>query len=313
MAQKTLVEEEVGALQEIYRTEFGTAYHGMAEMLPSCPVFANGGKANLIFTSPPFPLVKKKKYGNKTGEEYLEWITTLFQKLTELVVDDGSIVIELGNVWVEGSPEMSTLPMETLLAIKKSCGLTLCQEFIWHNTARLPSPVQWVNIERTRVKDTFSRVWWLSKSTNPKANNRKVLKPYSKSMSSLLKKQKYNAGLRPSEHKIGEKSFLSNHGGAIPPNVIEAPPESLLAISNTYNQPEYQAYCKENNLPLHPARMPYELVEFFIKFLTDEGDLVLDPFGGSNTTGYLAEHLKRRWIVSEAKQEYLLGSKGRFI
>ena len=46
------------------------------------------------------------------------------------------------------------------------------------------------------------------KTDYPKADNRKVLRPYSESMKSLLKRGSYNAGKRPSEHSIGEKSFL---------------------------------------------------------------------------------------------------------
>ena len=59
--------------------------------------------------------------------------------------------------------------------------------------------------------------------------------------------------------------------------------------------------------------MPMELSSFFIKFLTKPGDLVLDPFAGSNTTGAAAEHLHRRWISVEPNKEYVAGSKGRFL
>jgi len=58
--------------------------------------------------------------------------------------------------------------------------------------------------------------------------------------------------------------------------------------------------------------MPVELAAFFIEFLTDEGDLVLDPFGGSNTTGEAAERLSRRWLTVEVNAEYIAGARGRF-
>ena len=58
--------------------------------------------------------------------------------------------------------------------------------------------------------------------------------------------------------------------------------------------------------------MPREFVEFFMRFLTDEGDLVLDPFGGSNTTGAVAEEMKRKWLTIEAKWEYATASISRF-
>jgi len=247
------------------------------------------GKVNLIFTSPPFPLVRKKRYGNETGQQYISWLEELAPKLCELLTDDGSIVMEIGNSWEPGTPVMSTLGLEALLAFKKAGGLNLSQHVICHNPARLPSPAQWVNVARERLKDSFTHVWWMSKATHPKADNRQVLLPYSSHMKGLLKSQKYNAGVRPSGHVISKKGFLKNHGGAIAPNVISlkegAPtlPEALLKFSGTSSDVKYQQYCEKLGLESHPARMQMGLATFFIQFLTKPGDLVFDPFGGSNT------------------------------
>ena len=264
----------------------------------------NREKVNLIFTSPPFPLNRKKKYGNLDGIEYVKWLENISVLCTDILAEDGSIVIEMGNAWVKGEPIFSTLPLESLIAFKNASGLKLCQEFIIHNPSRLPSPIEWVCKRRIRVKDSFTRVWWLSKTAYPKANNRNVLVEYSKSMKKLLHKGKYNSGKRPSDHLIGEESFLCNNGGAIPSNV--------LSISNTTSNDKYIKYCKDNEIQLHPARMAKEIPEFFIRLLTEEGDLVLDPFSGSNTTGYIAEELKRNWISLEIDSEYIRGSYGRF-
>lgn len=259
---------------------------------------------NLIFTSPPFPLNRKKKYGNLQGEDYVKWLSRLGVLFRDYLVDDGSIVIEIGNSWEPQRPVMSTLALRALLAFLEQGEYSLCQQFIWNNPAKLPSPAQWVNVERNRVKDAFTHIWWMSKTDFPKADNRNVLVEYSASMNSLLKSQKYNAGKRPSEHKIGERSFLKNNEGAIPSSVITA--------ANTQSGTTYQKYCKEHELEPHPARMPAALAEFFINFLTEPGDLVLDPFGGSNTTGYVAESLNRNWIAVEPNEEYIKGSVGRF-
>lgn len=288
-----------------YRTDLGAAYGGsIEEFLKSKTASGIKGDLDLIFTSPPFPLVAKKKYGNQTGEEYLEWIVSVISDLAELLRKDGSLVIEIGNAWIKGSPVMSTLPLETLLAIQKNTGLHLCQQFICHNPARLPGPAQWVTIERIRVKDSFTHVWWFSPSERPKASNRKVLQPYKKSMQKLMEKKRYNAGPRPSGHSISEESFFVDNGGAIPPSVLE--------FSNTAWKAAYTKWCKKHDVPLHPARMAQGLVEFFINFLTDEGDLVLDPFAGSNTTGATAEKMGRRWAAIERNEPYLLGSMGQF-
>jgi DNA modification methylase len=288
-----------------YETGLGAMYRGSAETFLDSSL-GNGlrGETQLIFTSPPFPLNRKKKYGNKTGDEYLEWLAALASPLGDLLTEDGSFVVELGNAWESGEPLMSTLALEALLELLAKGGFKLCQQFVAYNPARLPSPAQWVNVDRVRVKDAYTNVWWMSRTSTPKADNRKVLIPYSPSMKKLLSRQKYNAGRRPSEHNIGETSFLTDHGGAIPPNVLK--------ISNTISTDPYRKYCKEQGLKLHPARMAPELVEFFIKLLTDEGDLVIDPFAGSNTTGAVAECLNRQWITIEPESSYIQGSMGRF-
>jgi site-specific DNA-methyltransferase (cytosine-N4-specific) len=274
------------------------------------------GKVNLILTSPPFPLVRKKRYGNETGETYVNWLTSLAPKLAGLLADDGSIVIEIGNAWEPGSPVMSTLPLEALLAFKRAAGLHLCQHVICHNPARLPSPAVWVNVQRIRLKDSFTHVWWMSRSPKPKADNRKVLNSYSKDMKALLRTQKYNPGVRPSGHVISKMGFLADHGGSISANVVELStdrgPESLLRFTGTSWDAGYRDYCREMELPAHPARMQASLAAFFIEFLTDAKDLVLDPFAGSNTTGSVAQELKRRWIAVEADADYVKGSRGRF-
>jgi DNA modification methylase len=307
-----------------YSTGLGRAYTGdSAALLRS---FAQNGckrAVQLIFTSPPFVLNRKKRYGNLNGKEYIQWLCGFAPLFSDLLKPDGSIVVEIGNGWEPGTPTMSTLPLEALLAFKNAGNFHLCQEFVCFNPARLPSPAQWVNVERCRVKDAFTRVWWLSPSVRPKADNRKVLTEYSDSMKRLLKNGTYNAGPRPSEFVIGKKSFLAAHSGAIPPNVLAAPiehviadlaetPSNVFAFANTANNDAYQQYCREKKVAPHPARMPQKLVEFFIRFLTSPKDLVVDPFAGSNTTGAVAERLGRRWRSGEVNAEYVRASRSRF-
>jgi site-specific DNA-methyltransferase (cytosine-N4-specific) len=178
----------------------------------------------------------------------------------------------------------------------------LAQDFYWYNPAKLPSPAEWVTVRRIRVKDAVNTVWWLSKSVKPKADNRRVLQPYSKSMLDLLKNG-YKPKLRPSGHDISPK-FSNNRGGSIPPN--------LLSIANTESNGTYLRACRDFGIKPHPARFPHPLPEFFVKFLTEEGDLVLDPFAGSNVTGEVAERLNRKWLAIELSADYLAASEFRF-
>lgn len=289
----------------VYATSLGRMLYGKSnELISNGKLSILEGKVDLIFTSPPFPLNRKKRYGNETGEEYIKWLCSFGPLFKKMLSPSGSIVIEMGNSWELGYPVMSTLALRSLLEFKEQNSLYLCQEFIWQNPAKLPSPAQWVNIERIRVKDSFTKLWWLSPVVKPKANNQRVLKVYSEAMQNLMKRKKYTSGKRPSEHIIGEKSFLKDNGGAIPSNV--------LTFANTTSSEEYQSYCKENGYQLHPARMPIDLAKFFINFLTEPGDLVFDPFAGSNTTGAASELLNRYWISVEAEADYIKGSRGRF-
>ena len=290
----------------MYSTPLGRSILGLAEDILKSPPDSNDldGHVDLIFTSPPFPLNRKKRYGNELGQAYVDWLASFAPLFKNLLSPKGSIVLELGNAWEPGRPVMSTLALKALLAFLESGEFTLCQQFVWYNPARLPSPAQWVNVERIRVKDAYTHLWWMALTDRPHADNRQVLNKYSKSMEELLKRQSYNTGKRPSEHNIGQKSFLKDNSGSIPSN--------LITLANTKANSDYLRYCRRHKLQPHPARMPSGLAEFFIKFLTKPGNLVLDPFAGSNTTGAVAERLDRRWLAIEPNESYLKGSRGRF-
>ena len=309
-------------IEPLFQTENGKYYLGKCE--ETLKLLKLEGKVQLILTSPPFPLNNKKKYGNLVGKEYLSWFKKLAPLFSKLLAPNGSIVIEMGNAWEPNRPVQSLLTLNSLLEFVNSprANLRLCQEFICYNPARLPSPAQWVTINRIRAIDSFTHIWWMSTTDYPKADNNKILRPYSKSMKSLLNRGTYNSGKRPSEHVISNESFLKEHKGSISHNVLELEsydrntelrlPYSMLSVSNTKSNDYFMKRCREKNIIPHPARMPLELASFFIDFLTDEGDIVLDPFGGSNTTGYCAEILKRKWITIEVSKDYAIQSMIRF-
>lgn len=277
----------------------------------------------LLLTSPPFALTREKAYGNKTSREYVRWFLPFARAVHEVLADDGSFVIDLGGSWQSGKPIKNVYQYELLLELLRGreARYVLAQEFFWLNRARLPSPVEWVNVRRIRVTDAVNVVWWLSKSESPYADNTQVLMPYSRAMLQLLKKG-YNHGRRPSEWNIGKSSFRRNNGGSIPKNYLATGdevmgypslmPTNLLAGANTASRDPYLRACKELGIKAHPARFPRAFADFFIKFLTKPGDLVVDPFAGSNTTGWAAQALKRRWMVSDVNPTYIGASAARF-
>lgn len=310
--------------QLVHKTELGEYYCGDSQCLLQSKLGKTlKNKVQLILTSPPFPLNEKKSYGNLNGEDYKNWFVGLADTFSELLTDDGSIIVEMGNAWVPGRPVQSLLHLESLIGFVNSptANLRLCQQFVCYNPSRLPSPAQWVTINRIRCTDSYTHVWWMAKSDYPKANNKNILRPYSGSMNDLLKAQSYNSGKRPSEHKISEKGFLTNHGGSIMPNFIELEAMSeerevrlpnVVSFANTSSTDFFHRTCRERELSMHPARMPAGLAALFIQFLTDPGDIVLDPFAGSNTTGFAAELLGRKWVSIEIKEEYAKQSMIRF-
>lgn len=283
-----------------YTQNYGSIYLGDSLQLIK---FLPESSINLILTSPPFALTRKKEYGNESAEKYIEWFLPFADEFKRVLTDDGSFVLDLGGAYLPGNPVRSIYQYELLLRLCKEVGFFLAQEFYHYNPARLPTPAEWVTIRRIRVKDAVNVVWWLSKTPNPKADNRKVLKPYSQSMQRLLKNG-YKAKMRPSGHEISDK-FQKDNQGAIPPNLLEIP--------NTESNSAYLRRCKAVGIQPHPARFPQGFAEFFIKFLTDRGDIVLDPFAGSNTTGFVAETLQRQWISFEINQVYVAGSRYRFV
>jgi site-specific DNA-methyltransferase (cytosine-N4-specific) len=258
---------------------------------------------DLIFTSPPFALLRKKDYGNVEAEKYVAWFTFFAAEFLRILKPSGSLVIDIGGSWIPGQPTRSLYHFELLIMLCKNLKFHLAQEFYWWNPAKLPTPAEWVNIRRVRVKDAVNSVYWLSKTPWPKASNRRVLTPYSDSMRDLLKNG-YQAKMRPSGHDISGKFGIDN-GASIPPN--------LIAIPNTESNSHYLRFCREKGLKPHPARFPSELPEYFVRMLTDKGDLVFDPFAGSCVTGEVCERLKRRWVCCETVPEYVRGATGRFV
>lgn len=287
----------------LYKTKKGKAVVGDSlELMKSLP----DNSINLVMTSPPFALQRPKEYGNKDQADYIDWILEFTKEVKRIITEDGSFVIDLGGAYQKGSPIRSLYNFRLLIRMCDEQGWKLAEEFYWHNPAKLPSPIEWVNKRKIRVKDSVNTVWWLSKSDFPKADVKNVLTEYSERMKKLIEDSAkfYTPKKRPSGHDIST-SFGNDNGGAIPSN--------LLQISNTESNSQYLRYCKELGIQGHPARFPAKLPEFFIKYLTNENDTVLDIFAGSNTTGWTAEQLNRQWLAFELDHQYLAASAFRFL
>jgi site-specific DNA-methyltransferase (cytosine-N4-specific) len=258
--------------------------------------------ADLVLTSPPYALHFKKEYGNVEKSDYVAWFLPFAREIHRVLKPHGSFVLNIGGSYNPGTPTRSLYQFKLLVALVEDLGFHLAQECFWYNPAKLPAPAEWVTVRRQRIKDSVEYVWWLSKTPWPKADNRNVLQPYSADMERLIKRG-YRAKVRPSGHNITGK-FQADRGGSIPSNVIER--------GNNESNSEYIKACRAAGLKVHPARFPAALPQFFIKLCTKKGDLVVDPFAGSNMTGYVAEVTGRRWISSELNSDYVKSSQLRF-
>ena len=286
-----------------YTTDYGAAYCGDSlELLTLLP----NRCSNLVITSPPFALQRQKAYGNKDQADYIDWLVQFAKQVQRVLKSDGSFVLDLGGAYEKGVPTRSLYNFRVLIRFCDELGFFLAEDFYWFNPSKLPSPIEWVNKRKMRVKDAVNTVWWFSKTEWPKADITRVLSPYSQRMKKLLENPAafYTPKVRPSGHDIGS-GFGKDNGGAIPPN--------LLQISNSESNGQYLAGCKAIGEKQHPARFPAKLPEFFINMLTEPGDLVLDIFAGSNTTGQVAQAERRTWLAFELSREYVAASAFRFL
>lgn len=286
-----------------YTTDWGSAYCGDSlDLLSQIP----DDSINLVMTSPPFALLRKKEYGNKDQHEYIEWLSEFAKIVLKKLTPDGSFVLDLGGAYQKGVPSRSLYNFRIPIHFCDELGFHLAEDFYWFNPSKLPSPIEWVNKRKIRAKDSVNTVWWFSKSEFPKADVTNVLTEYSDRMKKLLEDPEkfYDPKKRPSGHDIG-KGFGKNNSGAIPSN--------LLQIPNSESNGAYMAGCKAIGSKSHPARFPAKLPEFFIKLLTGPEDIVVDIFSGSNTTGFVAESERRNWLAFDMEIEYVAASAFRFL
>lgn len=325
MSEESAVAELMSSDAE-YHSTLGSAYQGDSrELLEELP----DDSIDLVVTSPPFALQHEKEYGNEGQDGYNDWFLDFVPEVRRVLQPHGSFVIEIGGAFEKGWPQRSTYQFELLTQIVNETDMKLAQDFYWYNPAKLPNPIEWVNVRKIRVTDAITHIWWLSPEINkesaveegehphPEANNQRVLQEYSDSQKDLMETGEFNDGKRSSGWDIDEEAFANDNDGSIPDNLIEA--------SNTASNTHYLKMCREFDVDSHPARFPRQIPEFFVDYLTpnppyddwDRGEMnrpvVLDIFAGSNITGKVAEKRGRNWLAFEREQKYIDASQFRFL
>ncbi len=289
-----------------FSTEFGIA------VISSCEHFFSkfNEPIHLVVTSPPYPLATPRAYGNVDEGRYVDWLCKVLEPVVRNLVQGGSICLNVGNdVFMSKSPARSLYRERLVLALHARLGLYKMDELIW-TSPKPPGPVQWASKKRVQLNTGYEPVYWFTNDPDRVfADNRRVLQPHSEQHLRFVR----SGGVKTANvHSDGAYrkqlgAYSNETAGRIPRNVLE------FARCSEDRDAEYRRYCEAHGLKTHGASMPVRLAKFLIKYLTEEGMLVVDCLSGRGKVGLAAEALRRRWVCVDREAEYVLGSYGQFV
>lgn len=289
-----------GVIITVFTTPYGYAIWGEALTLAKT---MEDDMIDLHFTSPPYPLVRPKEYGNVPEDKWVDWFLPYAEELHRTLSPTGSFVVNLGEVYKPDSPTLSIYIEKLVIALVEKIGFHLCGRFYWENPSKLPM-TPWVTKDRLRTKTVTEPLFWFGKTPQPFANNRNILKDYSNTYLQSVSQQDFQRKLRPAGFDIA-RAFNKDNGGAIPGNVIR------IAVTSNSDQ-DYLHHCYSKGFKPHEARMPIDLAKWFITFLTQKKGLVCDLMAGSLVTAQAAEEVGRNWITGEKSLHYIRTGLSRF-
>lgn len=294
-------EAQPGMILTVFETDNGAAL--WAEFQTGLGLLVDGSVQACI-TSTPFPIVGGRDYGIFTPDQVVNLVEELFIGLKPKLRADGSVFLNLADVWERGRPTRSLYQERILLNLVERHGFFLADRFAWHSPTK-PAATDWVTKRRVRVRSSMESFFWLSPSPNPKADNRNVLVPYGRTMQRALAAGGDRRASRPSGHGHAGASYTKDNGGAIPPN--------FFCATNAAGNTPYHRYCRTMKLPIHPARFPSGgILEFFVRLATAPGDLVVDLCAGSQQLNDVCERLGRQWFTTEKNLAFIRGGESYF-
>lgn len=288
-----------------FRTDLGVAIFGSSgDIFKSMDV-----PVTLILTSPPYPLARGRRYGNPDEKEIVNFITETLAPVIENLTEEGSLVLNVGqDCFMPGSPARSTYIERLVLALCDNFNLNLMERAVWNNPSKAPGPLQWASRTRQQLNSGYEPILWFSKNPHKvKSDNRRVLEPHSEKHLKLIADggEKRVATYSDGAYRLRVGSFGNATAGKIPRNVITRGHRCAYGL-------QYQKAATALGLPIHGAGQPLSIADFFIRFLSEEGDLVLDPWGGRMMTGLAAEMLNRTWMCGEIALQYVRGGAELF-
>lgn len=263
-----------------------------------------------VLTSPPYPLARQRDYGGPAREEYVDWLCACLEPLVKRMAPGASLFLNVSNdIFETGSPARSLYRERLVIALHERLGLSKMDEWVWNNPSKAPGPIQWASKHRIQVNTAWEPVYWFT--NDPKAcfaDNRRVLKPHTESHARFVAKggAKTAAVFGDGANRRRVGAFSAPTPGAIPRNVLTVPHKCPSQVA-------LRAWWREQGIPLHSATMPLAIADHVVRFATEPGQLVVDPFGGLCTTAVAAENNGRRWIVSERMRAYLHAANWRML
>lgn len=288
-----------------FSTELGIAILGSCDSVFSrmdVPI-------SLVITSPPYPLTSARAYGNPPEHMYVDWICKTLEPVVKNLVRGGSICLNISNdIFLKHSPARSMYCERLLLALHDRLGLHLMDRLIWENKSKPPGPYQYASKARTQLNVVYEPIYWLTNAPHSvKSDNRRVLQAHTEKHLALIAR-----GGEQRSGSFSDGAYTMRHGAYASPTEGKIPRNILSFGHRCAHQIAYKQAAKAMGLPVHGAPMPMALASFLIKFLSEPGDLVADPFAGSFTTADAAERLGRRWLATERVAQYVLGGASRF-
>lgn len=281
-----------------YSTTLGMAIWGNSKS-----VFSSLGEPiHLCVTSPPYPLRVARGYGNVDESAWVDFITESLEGIVRNLAVGGSIVLNISNdIFETKRPSRSLYVERMVIALHDRLGLSLMDRWPWVNLSKMPGPTHWACVNRVQLCSGWEPVFWFTNDPlKVRSDNRRVLERHTDKQEKLFdaggesRVTNYGDGA----YKLRAGSFAQRTAGKIPKNVI-------MRGHSCADTQRLRKIAGALGLPPHPAMYPTALPEFAIKLLTQEGDLVVDPFAGSNKTGLAAQRNNRRWVGCDLVLEYM--------
>lgn len=305
--KKSLSEISDNSALIAFSSELGVAIWGSSKQVMQKHI---SEPIHLCFTSPPYPLKQQRAYGSCWKDEvgYIDFLCETLEPIVAKLVPGGSIVLNVSNdIYVSKKPARSLYLERLILALHDRLDLELMDRHVWRSN-KAPSPLYWSSIKRIQLNAQYEPVLWFSNDPiNSLASIDRVLEDHSDRHKEFIK----SGGIKKPK-VYGDGAYRKYKGDYSKPTKGRIPHNCFFIANHCPSGRKVNKYARNLGIPTHGAKMPLKLAEFYIKYLTDKGQTVIDPFAGTLTLGEAAEKNGRHWICIDKIREYIYQGLSRF-